>query len=336
MTPTTIKLLKVYLPFLAVLAGLMTGYTLLYWWLVIDQQIIPLGTILATWIVPLLLAIACTYLFLYKPVHLLALKPGKGNPYTSYLVGVLLLLAAPVIATQYLLIDAAGKRVALDTPEALANHPYARYFTIKQYQPDLGGSHAKVFSQLTGKRNKNMTHDLVVALPLYTPGKLPPGGQFQPISILLGANSKAQLPRNAGYQVWAEAPAWICFQYGTKIPQTRTDAEKTDMLQVLAANANADFPEAAHRPFTYLRRPLNSSTIDKFTATVRESTGSFELDHLVLEPVFEPFDERYQLSLLLSVGCLLGSLVIMLSMVLSPALDYPKWEKRQREKAGNL
>lgn len=334
MTPNSIKLRFIYYRFLAVLAGLLVGYTGLYWWLVIDRQLVPTGAIIVTWIVPVLLAASLACVFLYKRIRLLALKRYRGNPMIGYMLAIIGMLAASVITTQYLLIDVAGKLVVLDTPEGVANYPNARYFTIKQYRPDVIGSHAKVFSHLTGKRKVNMAHDLIIALPLYPMDKVPPATKIRPMTIVRGADGKATLEKAADYPATKVAPAWICFQYHALIRYSRPESEKQQIFQQFTADARADFEESASLPFTYLLRPLNKGIIDRFTATVQEATGSYELEHLVLQPIFTPFEERYQESLLWSVGCMVGSCLVMLGMVMTPALDYPNWEKWKTKKAG--
>ncbi|WP_276482741.1 hypothetical protein [Paraflavitalea pollutisoli] len=116
MPASNAKYKVIYGRFLLVLAAFLVGYTFLHWWWVRMHRA-WLGLPITHWLLPTLIAIVLYAVCLYKRFHLLKMETKlKAGQYhkrkaermydnADFSIVVIPLLAGPVIAAQYLLID---------------------------------------------------------------------------------------------------------------------------------------------------------------------------------------------------------------------------------------
>lgn len=309
----------IYGRFIIVLAAFLAGYSFLHWWLVVST--IHDGPSLAVthWILPAAIAILLYLVFLRKRFHLLVMetKPKAGKYHkrkgqrkfdkTDFSIVVIPLLAAPVIAAQFLLVDAAGGRQVLDKPADINRYAKVKYYELRHYEANLTQLHWTRFSK-THKRST--THQLVIAIPLYAPGPQPAVDTGKPATAI-----------------------WHCRLYRYITSDADTPQQQDTLVRHFVAATVEHIMLNNIDPFAYLCRPDNDQEAEYFVAALKEIGVKGLPSQHILTPVYEPFPARYTWSLHATWISTVASCLIILLVIVFATDDRQAWQQFEADKA---
>lgn len=333
MTPSRIRFQYIYRPFLLVLGCFLLCYTTLHWLLVFKLRRLPLSEWRGFWALPVGIAIVLMLLLLYRRIGLLGMD---GRPHDKVIVANCLLtivsLAGPVAATQYFLADAAAEWHVLEKPEDIAQHPSARYYIIRHHRADRF-NHYRVLSSTPGGRNDRQEYVyLNIAVPLYAPAKAPKSPVIRPLKIVSKNGQPGEIVVDRDYAPPVHAAVWTCYEYRTSLDQGLEPWHRDTLLQRFTQSSLKHIHQVDPDGFTYLRRPIGQLVTDRYVNTVKTATKKEDIEPQVLEPVYAPFEDRYQKSLLRAIIVLLVACLAMCGMVFGLKLDKKKWQQMQKKR----
>lgn len=261
-----LKFRFIYARFLVILFSFLTIYSFLHWLFVIKLGIIDINENVVIWGPPLLLPIIPLWIWLRKRIRLLNLQSQKENLFANYLLVAHLAVAATTVAFQYYLISAAGELRALKTPEEITLHKPVKYYTIGQFYADKSHARLMRFSHISGKHNKTLHYEIVIAVPLRA--------------------------RDTDTLSNTEPPVWVCLRYETSLSNSSTSSYKDAAWESFYEECVRDLDNTNLNSSTYLDRPGNGKKRDQFVQTVGGEHYNGTQSPQVLEPRFDPFAEK--------------------------------------------
>ncbi len=134
------KLLKIYLPFLAVSIGFIGLYTFLNWLLIIRLELFQLKDGIVQFALPAIISIVFVLFVLRKRIKLFKIAPN-GHDFYCFLCG--LFLFTPVIIAQTYVENKEGELTEVASPSQLDNSKASLFYSIKHAKTlnALGGGH---------------------------------------------------------------------------------------------------------------------------------------------------------------------------------------------------
>ncbi len=221
-------------------------------------------------------------------------------------------MAAAAVSQMYLS-TSTGKLLRLDSINQIADHEPVRYYQVDNFS--VLSEYPKTYftSYTTGKRSSTLNHDLYVAVP-----------------IIAFTNNIA---KDTPLIVFNQVPLyWYGIRYTYSIRDRATYKEKEKARQEFIDNSDASYRNHVFNDHNYFERlPKSTTRLRYLNAILQDLEGVPEDSIVILEPRYEPFEERSGSKFFWIFGWPGIGLIIMMSMLAIPDLD-----KREflRQKAG--
>lgn len=260
-----LKYRLIYRGFLQIFFSFLAVYSFLHWLLVLRLHLLDLTEEEAVW-APMFLAFIPIWIGLGDRIRLLQLKDAKKNYFFSVLLLAHLAIGFTTVAFQYYLINATGELRALKTPEEITRYRPVKYYTIDSYYVDKQQVKFKRFEYVSGKGNRKLTYEMVIAVPLYTRGNEP-----TLISPLVTGDTAAVVQADAVSpgNTMADAPIWVCMYYDTSLSNWRSSSREKELAwEQFEERCKQHFKNTDLYKFTCLDRPGKGDRYDQFVQTV--------------------------------------------------------------------
>ncbi len=275
-----LKYRLIYRRFLVIFFSFLTIYSFLHWLLVLRLHSIDIRENLGIWL-PMFLPIIPLWICLGKRIRLLQLMKDGKSELPGFLLMGHLAIACTTVAFQYYLVSAAGELRALKTPEEITRYEPVKYYTIESCYADKAHAKFRRFQHLSGKRNRTLNYELVIAVPLYSKAK----EDVLKSAVNAGDTSVTTEAYATAIQPGEPDPAvWICLHYKTELSNKSTLSQKENAWEQFEWQCEEDLKNTNLNNFTYLHSPGKGDYRDQLMEAVK---GPY-----VLEPRYEPFQER--------------------------------------------
>jgi rhomboid protease GluP len=331
MTQISLKFKLIYFRLLYILFCFVAAYSFLHWLLFIKLQVYDTRENVVVWVVPLVLPFLPVWIWWRKRIKLLNLKTKKDNLFFNLLLVAHLFIGAVTIATQYFLISATGELRVLSNPAAITQYRLAKYYTFGQYYADKSSARQIEFSYTSGKRNRDLTYEAVIAVPLYN--RSVDTVQFQgrvlkdegivapPAETVIEAPEPVKIKTISDTAALPKPAAWVCLYYKTSLDNRISLEERNEAWDDFIEQSYQDFAQQDFYSFAYFEYPGNNELRDKYIKAVGGlRLSGIELPY-VLSPGTEPYANRYDEELVVIFGVLIIGGTVLLVMVLLRPFD---------------
>lgn len=283
------------------------------WGLSISTGIIDIREDNWEFIMPMVLSFIVVIVWIRPKLRIL--KPHKnGQSYSDFFIVVswLSIMAASLVAQQFLS-TSTGKLLRLDSINQIADHEPVRYYHVENFSVLSEYPKTYLTSYTTGKYSSTLNHDLYVAVPIiaFT-------NNITNDTTLIDFN---QVPLY-----------WYGIRYTYSIRDRATYKEKEKARQVFNDDCDASYRNHVFNDHEYFERLPKSKRRSNYINAIQQDLYGVPDDSIVvLEPRYEPFEERNGNKFFWIFGSLGIGLIVMVSILSIPDLD-----KREfiRQKAG--
>lgn len=133
------KFRYIFKPYLLILAGLLGGYTLLHWFLIVNLQLFSIRSEVVNVFIPILLSGMAVWIVLLRRLKMLRLESKRGGWGDFYCLIAWLVVAASTIIMQEYMTAAAGRLTSLHSVAEVLKAPRTRYYTFDTYYVRIDG-----------------------------------------------------------------------------------------------------------------------------------------------------------------------------------------------------
>jgi hypothetical protein len=238
------KVRLIFIPYVLATIGLIVIYSFFHWLLVIHWQVVDLKEETINLWIPLVLAFIVPGVILYRRAKLLTYKKDGGHWGVLLFAGMSVI--APLLIAQVYLQQATGKLTWLSTVEEYTQKPATRYYKLKHYY--IGKYHAGQYerSEVSGKRNRDLTFHIYIAVPLVEDG------------------ADSSMPSGV---------YWFCKHYSKKVSNSLTYEKKDSLSRSFAQEVALDFQSDSFGQFTYLEIVGNNEYYYPFLKATEKNTA---------------------------------------------------------------
>jgi hypothetical protein len=300
------KFQLLFKPFLLIGLYFISCYTFLHWWLTIKTNTISWDEDVVNMYAPAILLLPILLVKFWKRSNIIQTTKGK-----SPLVG---LVAFPFFTVmiangfaQFYLVSSTGVLTTLENIDKIDSLPLTKYYQLNHSYIDSLLVKTKYTSSVT-RKGRDLDLNIYAACPIYatnpyknivqdtTVTKI---GIIHSEKIILSdtAINSQNIQKDDSlieppHEILLPQPkAWFCKAYGKTIDNHLPLDEEKALKHEFYKNSIADFKLLTKRPFTYLDQIGLSREYYKYNEAI-ETELNKRATTIILEPRFEPFDER--------------------------------------------
>lgn len=305
MKHSSLKLKQIYLPYIAILLGMVLGFSLLRWALDIKLGILPLKEEMFTIYLPILLPWIPILIVLRKRLQLLRVNDKNHNGHFFYQFIIWISISLPMILAQHYLEKVSYSLIRVPEPRQVFAHSREKYFEIDQFQIEKHQRLPYVTARTSGRNNEYLTYYLFIACP------------FRDIPNL-----------------------WYGVEFNEKFSNRISDSEKDKTFNDFIQNAEKEFDTYNFHEVNHFKRLGLSDERDGYIAAIEEAFPNInKKKQVILVPKSTPFQTNSSNTLLWVIGSFGGGCLILFIMVMIPKIDtavYKGYLKNKKSKKGVL
>ncbi|MES2809281.1 MAG: hypothetical protein V4619_11675 [Bacteroidota bacterium] len=294
------KFRLIILPFLIISVGTVFVYSIVHWWLFIQNETFAVDEAILNFAAPIVISFLPAIIWMLPRLKLLDFTGKKiRNPLTGYFFLAWIAITAPAIIAQEYLISATGKLTALRSVSQISNQPKTKYYTVKNVFADKEQTRSYTRLNTIGKYKDQYNMAIYMPCPLYDAGI---------------AKTKPEA---------REPLVWIGIKYQKTISNRLSEEEKTRAFEAFAKQSEIDFDNRDLTTFTYLDRIGPNRELSFFADAITFS-GVNDAPFIVLVPRWSRFEDRNGDKDLWLIGSLLfGALLFTITVSLIPLKAEP-------------
>ena len=286
------KFRYIFKPYLLILAGMLGGYTLLHWFLIVNLQLFSLRSEVVNFLIPYLLAGAAVWIVLFRRLKMLRLKARADSWDTFYCFIAWMALATPTFIMQEYMTAAAGRLTTLEQVTDISKVQRTRYCTFDRYYVYTPGLGTYTSCSVTGKHNNTFTIRVYMVLPMY----------------------------NSEEDAKSKIASVYCGMVRTRnISNRKKTWEKTREVEKFNQECMMEMLAQEAVYYDYWERVSEAERKDYVGALLR--SPDFNSDAIVLEGRTGAFEARTGHKLAWSLGIAAGGSLVWLVMLLIPGID---------------
>ncbi|MCB9232413.1 MAG: rhomboid family intramembrane serine protease [Bacteroidia bacterium] len=288
------KLRIIFLPYLLVAVGTISGYCLLRWGLDFQLGIILFKDDMINLILPMVISFAMVWFWLRHRIRLLRVEGKQGNGYFGYQMVMAATIALPLIIGQYYLERVSFELIEVGSARNISDYPGEKFFSIRNYEIQPQKSLFYNTTRTSGRNNQELHFLNYRACP------------------------------------FAEANSvWFGVQFNETVSNRLADSAQDSLYYQFLARSDQEFEKYNFYNVAYFERYGYSDERDGFLRAILESRPQADRrNQVILKPVMESFSARTGSSgswFLITLG---GGWLIILLMVLIPKVDQKEFEKK--------
>ena len=259
-TQLSVKLKKIFLPFLLINVGTILSYGLFRWVfdvklgiLQIDVEILDFWmSILLSW-VPILLWI--------RP-RLKVLKHRKRSRLDNYWTiqrFMSLVIFLPLLNSQEYIVQAGYDLIEVDSVEQMSDFPNEKYFRLNNFILDTDHSVSYTVARTSGRANQYLDYNSYTAIP------------FKGVDH-----------------------TFLGFFYAESFSNRLSDHEKNTLYRGFLNNADQALSTSSFYTAQYFERVLNSRELKGYLNALETTATKTQVNQsIILKPVYKSFEQRY-------------------------------------------
>lgn len=297
------KLKILFLPYLLALLVLVSAYSYLHWYFILDKEIFQLRESFTNFIIPATLSGIFAWLILRPKLKIIYLGNELKNNRDFYSVILWLALTIPLSISQLYLITATGELTELQTIYDIQEVPSSKYYSVKDYFLDKSEIREYLSFEVGGKNNQDFNMNMHAVVPFYETEK---------------------------DHRFTEPVAWLGIHYHKRISNRLDNTEKLNALASFSAESSSELASRDLSQFRYFDRISPANLKEGYIEAIN-SQNSYKPNHLVLMGINEPFEARNGNTLAWTIRSSLIGTIVWLIMIVLPKIDP---EELERIKAG--
>ncbi|MDM1045658.1 hypothetical protein HX004_12850 [Myroides sp. 1354] len=256
------KISLILMPLIRLTLVVIIGYSFVHWLLFIEINLLLREDVYLI-LLPVVIAATVLYFFLRPKLKLFQFKSEKTVGF--YCVVFTVAVIVPTIFAQKYLSKALGKRTDVEEVYQIEDAPFSKYYTVNRYHIDTKkvGWYTKTI--ISGKTSTELFFDAYVVFPIV----------------------KQFTEKPSETHVY-----WLGMKYQKYGMNPKDSRQKKLMIQRFMREIQYDFNLTDFRSFTFLERLDHSPDRKNYVAALR-NIGHPKTDKaLILQPHFEPFQQR--------------------------------------------
>lgn len=289
------KLLRIYLPYLAIITGFILLYTFLNWTLFVKSNLISLNQTVINFWLPLTLPAIPAWIWLWPRIKLLEYRREDGA--FVYLLLAVISIAAPTIIAQEYLEKASGTLTPLTSISQFEPGAATKYYSLKKCYADKMHAGIHPTATVSGKQNETLKFQIFVTLPLYEKATDTASGKCK---------------------------YWLGTEYSKSISNRGSDEDKDERYKAFALETQKVFDTTDFTKFVYLERLSNTDNLEEFKTAVKKDPFVASDKPVIFVAYHEPFEKRTGETfewIFISFGF---AVVVVLILILIPDFDDKK------------
>ncbi|WP_333878564.1 rhomboid family intramembrane serine protease [Flavobacterium sp.] len=301
------KLTHIYLPYVYTWLGVIVGYTLLNYALIVKAQWGNLSEIAIEIVFPALIVIITLALVMNKRVQRLNYYSPNGSFGLLLLMGVGLVI--PLSIAQKYMAKATGELTVLQTIAEINQHPKTKYYMVKKgyYYKKAAGVYRRVYAD--GKHKKDLHFNLFCATPI-----LPSPGDT--------------LKKSTHY--------WWCTKYHKSISNGKPEFEKRKALKRFLNQSYTAYQQENPKAFTFFERINHTIDTDKYAVAAGYSIVNRDGADVFLIGHKTAFESRCgNLLLWFWITAAISHLLLMLMVYLPKLKSKTALQRNERQQKAN-
>lgn len=295
------KLQFVFLPYLLICGGFISGWLLLQKILIIESNLLPIKEFTTQFFISVVIIVILIHLFLRPRLKVFDEKTSEILYGLSVIV---IWLSSMLMSSHYS--KSAYDLIPIDSITALEQFPNEKYFQITDYQLDRNDIRSHIRTTITGRNQKEFTAELYFASP------------FQ-----------------------ASKNVWNGIKYNESISKNRTDEAKKIFLQSFYKQQEKLYKHTILEVPTYFERVFYSDDSDGFEIAINKIKPSKTEKTVVLIPKYNRFEERlteneniYFRFYIIGIGSLIFLIIVLFKR--GNKSHYHTWKKAQLKRVNFL